>query len=53
MKAEEALLEVVRELVSDVRAVGREHVKTEWPDLFVTYKHAREVLRYLKAGAYD
>jgi hypothetical protein len=38
-------LEVLREFVQDVDAVGREHVAEEWPDLLPTYDRAKEVLR--------
>lgn len=36
--------DVLREFMSDIEDVGLDHTREEWPDLLVTYKHAREAL---------
>jgi len=45
MKADDGLLEVVPEFVSDVQAVGPKQVEQEWPDLYTTYQKAVLALR--------
>jgi len=42
------MYEVLREFTSDVRAHGIEQLKADWPDLFVTYQYAIEVLKKAK-----
>lgn len=44
-------LEILEELVKDVRAVGPEQVKADWPDLFTTYESAVDLLT--RAGWLD
>ena len=39
------LLEVVREFVSDIEQVGLDQTQEDWPDLVVTYEHAKNALR--------
>lgn len=34
---------VLREFMRDIEAVGIRHVREEWPDLAITYRHARKV----------
>lgn len=40
-KREHTLLDVVREFINDCEAAGLDHVAADWPDLIVTYKHAK------------
>lgn len=42
------MLEVLKEFCSDVRAAGPKTVLQEWPDLHVTYEHAKAVIRKAK-----
>jgi hypothetical protein len=48
MRVDDELMQVLKEFTSDVR-VAYSHdmskLKDEWPDLYVTYQHALEVLR--------
>lgn len=38
-------VDVLREFVRDVEAVGIESVEDEWPDILVTYRKAKRVLK--------
>ena len=46
MKADD----ILREFMEDVEAVGIESVREDWPDLAITYRHAR---KYFKLSVED
>jgi hypothetical protein len=50
-----ALLAVVREFIEDIDAVGTKALTDEndtnyWPDLAITYRHAKAAVRKAKKG---
>jgi hypothetical protein len=50
MTNEEKALEILRELVRDVEAVGRKKVGREWPDLSITFRKAETLLIAIGTG---
>ena len=51
--AEMTAEDVLKELVEDVLAVGKTHVRKEWPDLLTTFDHAIAVLAKNKRMRHD
>lgn len=39
---------VLEEFVEDIEAVGLDQLREEWPDLEVTYIHAKEALKNME-----
>lgn len=51
MSREQALTKVCEELVTDVEDLGVEYVREEWPDMAITYDHAKQALALGEATA--
>lgn len=45
-------LDILREFVADVNAIGRKQVGHEWPDLSITFNKAEALLADANTGKY-